>query len=56
MNTYQVVKQTYVGCFLGGREGVVQMRDLVFVKEGCVVWATFGNHAVTKNMSKLIYS
>ena len=24
------------------------MRDLVFVKEMCVVWATLGNHAVIK--------
>ena len=28
-----------------GREGVVQVRDLVFVKDGCVVWVTLGNHA-----------
>jgi len=43
MNTYQVVTQTICGLFLGG---VVQVRDLVFVKEGCVVWVTVGNLAI----------
>ena len=36
MNNYLVVIQTICGLFLGVR-GVVQVRDLVFVKEGCVV-------------------
>ena len=31
-----------------GRERVVQVRDFVFVKEGCVVWVTLGNHAIIK--------
>ena len=44
MNTYQ---QTYVGCFLRGKEGDVQVRDLVFI-EGCVIWAALGNHAIIK--------
>ena len=44
MNTYQVVIQTIRGFFLGGRG--VQVRDLVFVEEGCVVWVIIGNHAI----------
>ena len=45
MNTYQVVTQTICGLFLGVG-GVVQVRYLVFVKEGCVVWVTIGNCAI----------
>ena len=45
MNTYQVVTQTICGLFLGVG-GVVQVRYLVFVKEGCVVWDTIGNCAI----------
>jgi len=45
MNNYQVVTQKCVDYFRG-REGIVQVRDLVFVKEGCVVWVTVGNCAI----------
>ena len=53
MNNYQVVIQTICGLFLGGREGVVQVRVLVFVKEGCVVWVTLGNHVIIKPFPSL---
>ena len=32
--------------FRSGGRGVVLVRDLVFVKEGCVVWVTVGNLAI----------
>jgi len=35
------------------RKGVVQVRDLVFVKEGCVGCVTLGNHAIIKLCSSL---
>ena len=33
-----------MGCFRG--RGVVQVPDLVFIKEGCVVRVTLGSHAI----------
>ena len=44
MNTYQVVIQTICGLFLG--VGFLQVQDLVFDKEVCVVWVIIGNHAI----------
>jgi hypothetical protein len=36
MNTYQLVIQTYVGCFSGGGRGLCRC-EISFFNEGCVV-------------------
>jgi len=56
-NTFQVVIQTICGLFLGVRV-VVQVRYIVFVKEGCVVWGLgyYREQCYYKTISKLIYS
>jgi hypothetical protein len=39
--------------FRGKRGGVVRVQDLVFVKEGFVVWATLGYHPIIKTFPSL---
>jgi len=44
-NIYQLVIQTIYWLFLGVGS-VMQLQDLIFVKEGHVVWVTIGDHAI----------